>query len=175
MVLAFCLWLHVWLLLGTKGQFQDLRSAWPRTVDTQPPSAHFWEAPRTPAQDPYSPWLSTPPFPAWAVYMQQAQGARIDLFSFILGFPYQWDSLVAQLVKNLPAMWETWFDAWVGKIPWRRDWLLTPVLWPGEFHGLYSPWGCRICSFTASQRDSHTWGWLQVNPKWKTTEFHYPK
>ena len=20
------------------------------------------------------------------------------------------------------------------------EWLLTPVFWPGEFHGLYSPW-----------------------------------
>ena len=29
---------------------------------------------------------------------------------------------------------------WVGKIPWRREKLLTPVFWPGEFHGLYSPW-----------------------------------
>ena len=27
------------------------------------------------------------------------------------------------------------------KIPWRRERLLTPVFWPGEFHGLYSPWG----------------------------------
>ena len=27
------------------------------------------------------------------------------------------------------------------KIPWRREWLPTPVFWPGEFHGLYSPWG----------------------------------
>jgi len=26
-------------------------------------------------------------------------------------------SLMAQLVKNLPAMWETWFDPWIGKIP----------------------------------------------------------
>ena len=25
------------------------------------------------------------------------------------------------------------------KIPWRRDRLPTPVFWPGEFHGLYSP------------------------------------
>ena len=24
---------------------------------------------------------------------------------------------------------------------WRRDRLPTPVFWPGEFHGLYSPWG----------------------------------
>ena len=106
----------------------------------------------------YSPWLSIPPFPGWDVCTQQAQGAHIDLFSFILGFPYQLDSLVAQLVKSLPAMWETWFDPLVEKIPWRRVWLLTPVFWPGEFHGLYSPWGCRIWTFTASQWDSHTWG-----------------
>ena len=30
----------------------------------------------------------------------------------VRGFP------VAQLVKNPPATWETWFDPWVGKIPW---------------------------------------------------------
>ena len=34
-----------------------------------------------------------------------------------------------------------WFDPWVGKIPWRREQLPTPVFWPGEFHGLHSPWG----------------------------------
>ena len=44
-------------------------------------------------------------------------------------------SLVAQTVKNLPAMWETWIDPWVGKVPWRREWLPTPVFLPGEFHG----------------------------------------
>ena len=32
-----------------------------------------------------------------------------------------WASLVAQLVKNTPAMRETWFDPWVGKIPWGRE------------------------------------------------------
>ena len=26
-------------------------------------------------------------------------------------------------------------------ISWRRERLPTPVFWPGEFHGLYSPWG----------------------------------
>ena len=30
-------------------------------------------------------------------------------------------------------------DPWVRTIPW----LPTPVFWPGEFHGLYSPWGCK--------------------------------
>ena len=49
-----------------------------------------------------------------------------------IGYPlhYSWASLVAQLVKNLPAMWETWVQS------------LGPVFWPGEFHVLYSPWGC---------------------------------
>ena len=36
-------------------------------------------------------------------------------------------SLVAQLVKNLPAMQETPFDSWVRKLCWRRDRLPTPV------------------------------------------------
>ena len=32
-------------------------------------------------------------------------------------------------------------NPWVGKTPWRRERLPTLVFWPGEFHGLYSPWG----------------------------------
>ena len=29
------------------------------------------------------------------------------------------------------------FSPWVGKTPWRRERLFTPVLWPGEFHGFF--------------------------------------
>ena len=29
----------------------------------------------------------------------------------------------------------------LGKFPWRKEWLPTPVFWPREFHGLYNPWG----------------------------------
>ena len=63
-----------------------------------------------------------------------------------IGYPlqYSWASLVAQLVKNPPAMQETW----VGKVPWRRQRLTIPVLWPGEFHGLYSPWGHKELDIT---------------------------
>jgi len=58
-----------------------------------------------------------------------------------IGYPlqYSWASLVAQLVKNPPAMWETW----VQSLGWIRKKLPTPVFWPGEFHGLYNPWGCK--------------------------------
>ena len=39
------------------------------------------------------------------------------------------------------------------RIPWRREWLPTPVFLPGELHGQrslagYSPWCCRV---------GHTW------------------
>ena len=50
-------------------------------------------------------------------------------------------SLVAQLVKNLPAMQETWVQSLGWEDPLERERLPTPVFWPGEFHGLYSPWG----------------------------------
>ena len=36
-------------------------------------------------------------------------------------------SLVAQLVKNPPAMLETLVDSWVKKFPWKRDRLPSPV------------------------------------------------
>ena len=34
------------------------------------------------------------------------------------------------------------FDHWLGKIPWRRAWPLTPVFLPEEFHGQGSLAGC---------------------------------
>ena len=45
------------------------------------------------------------------------------------------------------------FDPWVGKIPWRRERLPSPVFWPGEFHGQrslegYSPWGYKESDMT---------------------------
>ena len=56
---------------------------------------------------------------------------------------------LAQMVKNLPAVQETRFNPWIRKIPWISEWLSTPILLPGEFHGQrslagYSPWGRRV-------------------------------
>ena len=52
---------------------------------------------------------------------------------------YLWISLMAQLVKNLPAMWETWVRSLGCEDPLEMERLPTPVFWPGECHGLYSP------------------------------------
>ena len=70
-------------------------------------------------------------------------------------------SLVAQMVKNLPAVWETWIQSLVGKIPWRREGLSTPGFLPGEPHGWRSlagksPWG-------HSESSSTEWPTLSVS------------
>ena len=60
---------------------------------------------------------------------------RFDIYTL-------WASLVAQLVKNLPAMPETWVRSLGWEDPLEKGKAIpTPVFWPGEFHGLYSPWG----------------------------------
>ena len=46
------------------------------------------------------------------------------------------------------------FDPWIRKVPWRKEWTLTPVFLPGEFHGHrslvgYSPWGCKESDTTS--------------------------
>ena len=79
------------------------------------------------------------------------------LFRFRNPYLISWDSIVAHLVKNPPAMRETW----VRKIPWRRERLPTPVFWPGEFHELYSPWDCKELDMTEqlslSLFTAHSW------------------
>ena len=46
-----------------------------------------------------------------------------------------------------------WFTPWVGKLPWRRKWQLTPVFLPGKSHEQrnltsYSLWGCKESDMT---------------------------
>ena len=44
--------------------------------------------------------------------------------------------------------WRPRLNPWVRKIPWRREWLPTPIFLPGEPHGQrslvgYSPWSLK--------------------------------
>ena len=83
----------------------------------------------------------------------QVSSCKINLFDvkFLLLF---WASQVTQTVKNLPAVWETWFDPGAGKIPWRRAWaphssiLAWRIPWTEEPGGLQS---------MGSQRAGHDW------------------
>ena len=50
--------------------------------------------------------------------------------------------------KNPPAMRETWVQSLGWEDPLEKEWLSTPVFWPGEFHGLYSPWSRKELDIT---------------------------
>ena len=57
------------------------------------------------------------------------------------------------MVKNPPAMQETWVPSLGQEAPLERKWQPTPVFLPGEFHEQrslvgYSPWGCKELDLT---------------------------
>ena len=67
------------------------------------------------------------------------------------------------VVKNSPAnqKLQVWFLGW--EIPWRKKWQLTPVFWPGKFHGnkmleSYSSWVHRVRpNLKTKQEQQHTY------------------
>ena len=70
-------------------------------------------------------------------------------------------SLVAQMVKICPQYRRPEFDSWVRKIPWRSEWLPTPVLLPREFHvqrslAGYSLWSHKDSDTTEQHTHTHT-------------------
>ena len=55
-------------------------------------------------------------------------------------------SMVTQMIKNPPAVQETWVQSLGQDNPCRRKWQPTPVFLPGKSHGQrsqagYGPWG----------------------------------
>jgi len=91
-------------------------------------------------------------------------------------------SLVVQVVKNCLQCRRPRFYPRLGKIPWRRKWLPTPVFLPGKLHGQrslagYSPWGHkeldmtkRLTFHSCHQRDENTGPKVRKPPKHDMTE-----
>ena len=70
-------------------------------------------------------------------FMPPLQLLHLETFLFF-PCPFTGFSLWLSLQCRRPG-----FDPQIGKIPWRREMPPTPVIWPREFHGLHSPWGCK--------------------------------
>ena len=64
-----------------------------------------------------------------------------------MGYPlqYSWTSIVTLLVKNLPAMQETWVQFLVWEDPLEKGKVIhsSILAWRSPWTGLYSPWGCK--------------------------------
>ena len=94
-----------------------------------------------------------------------------ELYEATLGYYQSWNqvktlkgklyevvaSLVAHLVKNLPAVWETWVRSLGWEDALEKGTATHPVFWPGKFHGLYSPWGRKESDRTEQLSLSPTW------------------
>ena len=52
------------------------------------------------------------------------------------------------MVKNLPAMQETYVRSLGWECPLEMGTATSPVSGPGEFHALCSPWGCKESDMT---------------------------
>ena len=52
------------------------------------------------------------------------------------------------VVKNLPAKQETWVQSMGWEDPLEKRLVTHSIFWPEEFHGLYSPWGCKEWDMT---------------------------
>ena len=66
--------------------------------------------------------------------------------------------LVAQLVKNPPAMWENWVWSQGWEDPLEKGKATSPsVFQPRKFHRLYSPWGRKELDTTERLSHTHTW------------------
>ena len=72
---------------------------------------------------------------------EASSGSSFCLFIFWMGEAYEEASLVAQMVKNLPAMWETWVQSLGQEDPLEEDMathssiLAWRVSWTEEFVG----------------------------------------
>ena len=104
----------------------------------------------------YSPPSVTPPHLEFftVANMTQLSGGILFLFSFLGCPPDSWASLVAQMVKNPPAMRvDPGLIPGLGRFCWRRAWQPTPVFLPGESlwseepGGLWST-GCKESDMT---------------------------
>ena len=88
---------------------------------------------------------------------------KYNLFlEFRRNYIHLWPSLVALMVKNLPAMQEIRVQS-LGQedTAWKREWLPTPVFLPGESHEKkslvgYSPWCCKESDTTERLSVAHT-------------------
>ena len=70
------------------------------------------------------------------------------------------------------------FDPWVGKIPWRRKWQLTPVFLPGKSHGQrslagYSPRGRKRVGHASVTKQQEEEIWRSANPSVIHLHFYF--
>ena len=79
----------------------------------------------------------------------QCRGLRLD--SLVVKIRWRRDRLPTPVFLGFPCG----SAGKESKSPCRRERLPIPIFWPGEFHGLYGPWGCKESDMTERLSLSH--------------------
>ena len=86
---------------------------------------------------PHRDWIQPllrPQFNSWVRIIHW----RRDRLPTLVFLCFPCDSAVKEFACNAGDL--GWIPG-LGRFPWRREKLSTPVFWPGESYGLYSSWG----------------------------------
>ena len=75
-------------------------------------------------------------------------GTTIQKYQFFGAQPFSWSNSYTTTGKTIALTIQTF-------VSWRREQLPTPLFWHGEFHGLYSPWGCKELDMTEQLSLTH--------------------
>ena len=70
-------------------------------------------------------------FPGREDMLKKGQATHSNILGFACGSAGKESACSAGDMSSIPE----------SEDPWSRERLVTPVFWPEEFHGLYSPWG----------------------------------
>ena len=71
-------------------------------------------------------------------------------------------TLVAQMAKICLQCRRLGFNSWVGNIPWRREWLPTPIFLPGIFQDRGS-WRAIVHGVTKNCTQLSDWGCMHIH------------
>ena len=126
-------WLHGWVLCFVCPLLQRIISLGQEDPMEKEMATHFsalaWKIP----------WTEEPGIPLQSMGLQRVGHDWASSLSFqriksgirkTMGCPGDLDSKESACQCRRPG-----FDPWVGKLPWRREWLPIPVFLPGESHG----------------------------------------
>ena len=111
-----------------------------------------------------NPSQMSPKFAHFPLFLNISLHSATTIISYLLGLP--WCLRGSRICLKCKR---SGFDPWVGKIPWGKEWLLTPLFLPGEFHGQrilagYGPWCCK---------ESDTTKWLTRSLTLVGCHFHH--
>ena len=75
---------------------------------------------------------------------------------------------MTQIIKNLPSVQETQVLSLGQKIPWRKEWLSSPVFLSGEI-----PWIEEPCGLLSMRSESARHDWVAITFTFNTSQLFY--